>query len=78
MLGNRKRMFENRKGSSKLGKGCSKTMLLLKIFSAKTNIFVNKLSGKIGAESVAYTLNFTYTEKNQNNWKINRVCSKSE
>ena len=50
MLGNRKRMFENRKGSSKLGKGCSKTMLLLKIFSAKTNIFVHKLNSKIRVE----------------------------
>ena len=45
-------------------KDVQKTMLTLKIFSAKTNIFVNKLNGKIGAESVAYTLNFTYTEKN--------------
>ena len=45
-------------------KDVQKTMLALKIFSAKTNIFVNKLNGKIGAESVAYTLNFTYTEKN--------------
>ena len=45
-------------------KNVQKTMLALKIYSAKTNIFVNKLNGKIGAESVAYTLNFTYTEKN--------------
>ena len=34
-------------------KDVQKTMLTLKIFSAKTNIFVNKLNGKIGAESVA-------------------------
>ena len=38
-------------------------MLPLKNFSAKT---------WIGVESVAYTLNFIYTEKN------NRVCSKPE
>ena len=63
MLGNGKRMFENRKGSLKLGKECSKTMLLLKMFSAKTNIFVHKLNSKIRVGNVTYTLNFTYAEK---------------
>ena len=52
-------MFENRKGCSQTEKGCSKTMLPLKIVSAKTNRFVHKLNGKIGVENVAYTLNFT-------------------
>ena len=44
-------MFKNRKK-------VFKTMLPLKIFSAKTNRFVHKLNGKIGVENVAYTLNF--------------------
>ena len=60
-------MLENRKGSSKLGKGCCKTILPLKILSAKTNRSEQQ--------------NVAYKEKkiqSPNNCKITRESSKSE